>query len=210
MLSQRSPLAHLRRSPTSPCINPLVTIPRAPITIGITIKVQVLIVLFAFFPSYLVVSRNSKVLNSTSSLFVVVYNLDWLSGWDEVSSLYLKIPEEFVRLILLDRFRDVYILFFRTVKFQFLAQFPVDHFTHPVVSFYASLLQSLIIWLTISSLSPHNLHLLFCCVLSILVLIWLVLMALFWAAIRRHSVSLLRFTFFLATSMVYRVRLKCP
>ena len=29
----------------------------------------------------------------------------------------------------------------------------------------------LIMWLTISSLSPHNLHLLFCCVLSILALI---------------------------------------
>ena len=46
-----------------------------------------------------------------------------------------------------------------------------------------------------SSLSPHNLHLLFCCVLSLLALIWLVLMALFRAAIRRDSVSLYRFPF---------------
>ena len=50
-------------------------------------------------------------------------------------------------------------------------------------------------WLMISSLSPHSLHLLFSCVLSILVLIWLVLMALFCAAIGRDSVSLLKFLF---------------
>ena len=44
-------------------------------------------------------------------------------------------------------------------------------------SFCANLLHSLIMWLIVSSLSPHSLHLLFCCVLSILPLIWLVL---FW------------------------------
>ena len=48
---------------------------------------------------------------------------------------------------------------------------------------------------TVLSLSPHNLHLLFCRVLSILTLIWLVLIALFCAAIRSDSVSLLRFPF---------------
>ena len=46
-------------------------------------------------------------------------------------------------------------------------------------SFCANLLHSLIMWLMVSSLSPHSLHLLFCCVLSILVLIHLVLTALF-------------------------------
>ena len=60
-------------------------------------------------------------------------------------------------------------------------------------SFCANLSHSLIMWLIVSSLSPHNLHLLFCYVLSILGLIWLVLMALFCAAIRRNSISLLRF-----------------
>ena len=62
-------------------------------------------------------------------------------------------------------------------------------------SFCANLLHSLIIWLTVPSLSPHSLHLLFCCVLSILALIWLVLMVLFCVAIRRDSVSLLKFPF---------------
>ena len=49
-------------------------------------------------------------------------------------------------------------------------------------------------WLIVSSQSCC-LHLLFCCVLSILALIRLVLMALFCAAIRRDSVSLLKFAF---------------
>ena len=62
-------------------------------------------------------------------------------------------------------------------------------------SFCANFVHSLIMWLIVSSLSPHCLHLLFCCVLSILALIWLVLMALIWAAIRRDCLSLLRFSF---------------
>ena len=61
--------------------------------------------------------------------------------------------------------------------------------------FWTNLLHSLIMWLIVSSLSLHNRHLLFCCVLSNLALIWLVLMVLFCVAIRRDSVSLLRFPF---------------
>ena len=63
-------------------------------------------------------------------------------------------------------------------------------------SFCANLPHSLIMWLIVSSLSPHSLHLLFCCVFSFLALIWLVLMALFGAAIMRDSVFLFRFPFF--------------
>ena len=44
------------------------------------------------------------------------------------------IPEEFVCLILLNRFWVVHIPFVRMVKFQFLAQFQIDHLAHPVVS----------------------------------------------------------------------------
>ena len=55
-------------------------------------------------------------------------------------------------------------------------------------SFCPNLLYSLIMWLMVSSLSPHTLHLLFCCVLSILALIWLVLMSLFCTAICRDLV----------------------
>ena len=39
-------------------------------------------------------------------------------------------------------------------------------------SFYDNLLHSLIMWLLVSPLSPHILHLLFCCDLSVLALIW--------------------------------------
>ena len=62
-------------------------------------------------------------------------------------------------------------------------------------SFCTNLLHSLILWLMVSFLSSHSLYLLFCCVLSVLALIWLVLPALFCAAIRRDSVSLLKFPF---------------
>ena len=55
----------------------------------------------------------------------------------------------------------------------------------------AYLLHLLIMWLIISSLLPHSLHLLLCCVIAILILIWLVLMALSCAAIRRDSVIII-------------------
>ena len=82
-------------------------------------------------------------------------------------------------------------------------------------SFCANLLHSLIMWLMVSSLSPHNLHLLFCCVLSILPLIWLVLMALFCVAIRRESVFLLKFPFLIhiqvfSCEMLFISHLKRP
>ena len=62
-------------------------------------------------------------------------------------------------------------------------------------SFCASLLHSFTIWIIVSSLSLHNLHLLICWVLSIFAFIWLDLMALFCTAISRHSVSCFRYPF---------------
>ena len=70
-------------------------------------------------------------------------------------------------------------------------------------SFCANLLHLLIMWLIVSSLSLHNLHLLFCCILSILSLVLLDLMALLCAAIMRDWVSLLRFLFLSHVSIVY-------
>ena len=61
------------------------------------------------------------------------------------------------------------------VKFKLLAQFPVDHLSHPVscpcscISSYSLFaLIHCIMWMIVSSLSPHYLRLLFCWVLSIL------------------------------------------
>ena len=83
-----------------------------------------------------------------------------------------------------DRCWVVHIPFVRMVKFKFLAHLPVYYLSDPVLySFCANLPHSLIMWLMVSSLSPHSLHLLFCCVLSILALIWLVLTALFFVII---------------------------
>ena len=97
-------------------------------------------------------------------------------------------------VIFWDRYWVVHFPFVGMVKFKFLAHLPVDHLVCLVLySFCANFLHSLIKWLIVSSLSPHSLHLLFCWVLSILALIWLVLMELFCAAIRRDSVSLLTF-----------------
>ena len=62
-------------------------------------------------------------------------------------------------------------------------------------SFWFNWLHSLIIRLIVSYLSPHNQHLLHCYILAILALIWLVLMALFCAAIGRNSDFLPRFPF---------------
>ena len=82
-------------------------------------------------------------------------------------------------------------------------------------SLCANLLHSLIIWLMVSSLSPHSLHLLFFGVGSILALKWLVLIALSCAAIRRDSVSLLKFPFrshvhVLSCEILFMSRLKRP
>ena len=109
--------------------------------------------------------------------------------------------------------------FVRMVKFKFLAHFAVDYLANQsclvLYSFFVNLLYSLIMWLIVSSLSPDSQHFLFCWVLSILALIWLVLMALICAAIWRDSVSLLKFPFLshvqvLSCEMLFISRLKRP
>ena len=112
--------------------------------------------------------------------------------------MYLKIPQMLVRLILLDRFwiSHIHLILWSNFSFLHNSQFIILPTQSCLVfySFCANLLHSLIMRLIVSSLSPLNLHLLFCCILSILALISLVLMAYFSAAIRRDSVSLLIFS----------------
>ena len=76
-----------------------------------------------------------------------------------------------MRVIFLDRCWVVHIPFVSMVELKFPAHFPVDRLADPVVSRRANLLHLLIMWLIVSSLSPHSLHLLFCWVLSILAFI---------------------------------------
>ena len=105
--------------------------------------------------------------------------------------LYQKIQENFVLLILQVRFRVVQIPLVCMVKLKFLGRFPVDHFPHLVVSLFVIIS---CVRLIVSSPSPHSLYLLFCRVSSIFASTLFVLMALSSAAIRRDSVSLLRFS----------------
>ena len=69
------------------------------------------------------VRRDGKVNNPTNSLFFIDYYKVWSSCRDLVIRLYVKIPEEFVYVIFQDRFWVVYILYVRTVKLQFLANY---------------------------------------------------------------------------------------
>ena len=130
---------------SSPFINLLVTIPRAPIIIGITVTFIIHIFfrylvrlkyLFFFslyynFTLYSAVSAKSTIMQV---LFLVDYFKVWSSGRDWAILLYLKIPEEFVHLILQDRCWVVHIPFVRMVKLQFLAQFLIDHLVPSVMS----------------------------------------------------------------------------
>ena len=81
MVSTRPPTSKSSR----PFNNPLLTVPKAPITIGTIVtfmfhsfffqfssKIKVLILLFTFFQFYSVVSRDSKVDNFASSLFFLL------------------------------------------------------------------------------------------------------------------------------------------
>ena len=81
------------------------------------------------------------------------------------------------------------------VQIKFLAHLPVDHHAYPVVSSLIHLcLFAAFTYYGFVSITT-NLYLLFCCVLSIFALKWLVLKVLFCAAISKDSVSLLKFSF---------------
>ena len=184
--------------------NPLVAVPRAPITISNNRHFHVpqfFNYLFAFFQLYSVVRWDSKVHNSASSLFffvLIIIRSGCLAeiGWSvciskSQRSLCASFSWTYSGLC-------IYHLFvWPKLNFLYNSQWitlPV-HSCLILYSFWINLQHSLHMGLIISSLLPHNLHPLFCCVLSILALIWVVLMALFSAAIRRDSVSLLRFPF---------------
>ena len=87
-----------------------------------------------------------------------------------------------------------YLFVWSNLKFLYISQWLATQSYLVVYSFCVNLLH-LLMWLIVSSLSTYSLHFLFCWVLSILALICLVLMALFYAAIGRDSVSLLKFPF---------------
>ena len=129
---------------------------------------------FAFFQFYPLISRNGKVHYSAGSLFC------WLSQgpvvWPRLCDLLVfQNPKEVCAFHFLGRILGfAYIIFFIWSNVNFLLNshwitFPTQSYL-VLYSFFSNLLYSLILWLIVSSLSPHNQHLLFYCVLSILVL----------------------------------------
>ena len=148
------------------------------------------------------VHRDSKVDNFANSLFFFFFFLliiirSGLLAEIRWSVCMLK-SHRSLCVIFSDRCLVVHMPFVCMVKFEFLAHLPVITLPSQLCLVLYScvyFLYSLIMWFLVSSLSPHNLHLLFCCILSIITLIWLVLMALSCVAIKRDSVSLLRSPF---------------
>ena len=227
MVSTRPPTS----KSSSPFINPLVTVPNAPITIGIIVT--------CMFHSFFSSIARSRYLSFFSHSFCFIL---WSAGTAKSTILQVLF---FLLIIIksgllagirwsvciLKSHRSLCESFSRTgaglciyhllvwsnLNFLHISQW-ITLPTQSCLALYsrwANLLHSLIIWLMVSSLLPHSLHLLFCCVLSILALIWFVLMALSCAAIRRDSVSLLKFPFLshvqvLSCEILFISRLKLP
>ena len=133
-------------------------------------KVDVLIFLFTFLQFYSVVSWDSKVHTFSNSLFLLIiiirFGLLAEIRWSVCVTKSLRsLSALFSRI---DPGLCMY-HFFVWLNLNFLLIFLV----HPFVSSLTFLLphilpHSLIMWLMFSSLSPHNIYFLFCCILSIL------------------------------------------
>ena len=182
----------LTSKPSSPFNNPLVTVPKAPITIGIIVTWT-----FHIFFNSLAKSRYLSFFSHSFSFIL------WSAG--TAKSIILQILLLLLLLLLIiiksgllaeikwsicmsESHKSLCVSFSRTAarlgiyhlfiwsNFNFLNIFQwITLSTQSCLvlySFCANLLHSLIMWLMISSLSPHSLHLLFCCVLSIFALIW--------------------------------------
>ena len=171
---------------SSPFSNDLVTVPNAPITIGIIVTCM-----FHSFFSSLARSRylsffshsfsfilwsagtaKSTILQVLFFFLLIIIKSGLLAGiWWSVCILksHRSLCESFSRTGV--GLCIYHLLVWSNLNFLYISQW-ITLPTQSCLALYsrcANLLHSLIIWLMISSLSPHSLHLLFCCVLSILV-----------------------------------------
>ena len=142
-------------------------------------KVEVLISLFAFFQFYSLVCFYSKVHNFASCLFLLIIIRSGRLA--EVRRSVYKSKSQVSLCVSFSKTASGlcrYLLFvWSNSNFLHISQwftFPTQS-TLVLYSFCANLLHSLIMWLIVSSLSTHNLHLLFCWVLSILALIIIII-----------------------------------
>ena len=163
---------------SSPFSIPLVTTPNAPNAISVIVacmfrsffqfpsKVEVLILLFTFFQFYSVVSRDSKVDNFASSLFLLIIIKSGLLAEIRWSVCMPKSPRGLcVSFSRTGTGLCIYHLFvWSNLYFLHISRW-ITLPTQSCLVFYsfcANLLHSLIMWLMVSSLPPHSLHLLFC------------------------------------------------
>ena len=207
MVSTRPPTS----KSSSPFSNPLVTVPNAPITIGIIVT--------CMFHSFFSSLARSRYLSFFSHSFSFIL---WSAGTAKSTILQVLfflliniksglLAEIRWSVCMPKSQRSLCVSFSRTgaglciyhlfvwsnLNFLHISQWITLPTQSCLVlySFCANLLHSLIMWLMVSSLLPHSLHLQFCWVLSILALMGLVLTALSCAAIWRDSASLLKFPF---------------
>ena len=125
---------HVLRFQTLPALvtKPRRIFPSAPITIGIN-------VLFHSFFGFLVRSKFSlsgplgRRSPQNNRFFLLTITREWSSGRDKVICLHVKFSQNLMHLFFQDRFGVVHLLFIQRVKFQFLAQFPVNHLPHTVL-----------------------------------------------------------------------------
>ena len=164
--------------------NPLVTVQNAPIRICTIVtfmfhslfqfpsKVAVLLLLFTFFQFHDAVSRNSKVDNFASSLFFIIITRAGLLAeirWSVcMSKSNRSLCVSFSRA-------SAGLCIYHLFVWSNLNILPISAWITLLTqsclvlySFDANLMHSLIMWLMVSSLSQHNLHILFCLVLPIL------------------------------------------
>ena len=129
-------------------------------------KVDVLILLFTFFQFYSVVSQDRKVDNFANSLFLLIIIRSGLLAeirWSVCMSksqrnLCVSFSWTGAELCI------YHLLVWLNINFLHISQWITLPTQSCLVlySFYANLLHSLIMWLIVSSLSPHSLDLLFC------------------------------------------------
>ena len=125
------PIRSLISKSFSSSTNPLVAVPRAPITIGITVTFK--------SHSFSFPKQGPGTYPSFRFLSIFLWGqpgqqsppFGKFSGQIRWSVFISKSKKEFVCLLLLDRFWVVHL---PLVKLHFLAQFPKDHFAHVVVS----------------------------------------------------------------------------
>ena len=177
---------------SSPFINPLVTIPRAPIIIGINVTFMFhrflfssLLrsrYLFSFSLSLILICGQLGRQNPLFCMFsFFCWLLEGLVVWPRLSDPFRSQNPKGICVGHspgLDVGLCIYHLFiWSNGYFLHNSQWTTLPTQSCLIlySFCDNLLYSLITWLMVSSLSWHNLHLLFCCILSTFALIWLVL-----------------------------------